>query len=244
MKKIAHVLMSFLGSNKRFSSPRRYFRKGLEVYYRNKNNVIISLNNPEDKVIFNLIKQIKIETKMLLSDLEAYQIYTYVKKSEKIKGDIAEVGVYKGGSAKLINEAKCDTKKVYLFDTFEGLPDTGINDTKDQFKKGLYIGTLDTVKIYLKKYSNNIFYKGIFPLTAQPIEDKVFSFVHLDLDLYEATIRSLEFFYSRLSPGGVLISHDYRDSEGVKKAFNEFLSDKNEILHEPSGCNQCLFIKL
>ncbi|MSR88942.1 MAG: macrocin-O-methyltransferase [Candidatus Margulisbacteria bacterium] len=243
MKKIAKFTIYFLGSNKLFCIPRKYIRKGLEVYYRNKNTMIISLNNPEDQDIFNLIKKIKFETKLLLSDLEAYQIYKYVKKSEKIKGDIAEVGVYKGGSAKLINEAKGD-KEVYLFDTFEGLPDIGVEDTKSQFQKGLYVGTLDSVKSYLKEYPRNLFYKGVFPETSQPIENKIFSFVHLDVDLYEATIKSLEFFYPRLSQGGVLISHDYRDSEGVKKAFDEFLRDKKEVLHEPSGCNQCLFIKL
>jgi len=51
-------------------------------------------------------------------------------------GDIAEVGVYQGGSAKLICEARNENKVLYLFDTFEGLPTPGKFD--GSFKKGKY----------------------------------------------------------------------------------------------------------
>ena len=60
-------------------------------------------------------------TELLLEDIEAYYIFMAVKRTQKVPGDIAEVGVYKGGSAKIICSAKGD-KSLHLFDTFEGLP--------------------------------------------------------------------------------------------------------------------------
>ena len=38
----------------------------------------------------------------------------------------------------------------------------------------------------------------------------------------------LEFFYSRMSPGGIILSHDYMTAPGVKKAFDDFFEDRAE----------------
>ncbi|MBU6321345.1 MAG: class I SAM-dependent methyltransferase [Patescibacteria group bacterium] len=107
-------------------------------------------------------------------------------------------------------------KPLYLFDTFEGLP-TG----DAQFKKGEYAASLADVQAYLSGYADTYFYKGVFPDTAAPVQDKSFSFVHLDVDLYESTRAALVFFYPRMSAGGVIVSHDYATSEGVRRAFEE-----------------------
>ena len=45
----------------------------------------------------------------------------------------------------------------------------------------------DSVKAYLKDDSNVHFYKGIFPDTSAPVQDKTFSMVNLDVDCYEST---------------------------------------------------------
>lgn len=180
---------------------------------------------------------------MLLSNIEAYQIYITVKKTEKISGDIAEVGVYKGASAKLICEAGGD-KSIHLFDTFEGLPEISDKDDSERFHKGEYSVMLENVKNYLKSYPNVYFYKGIFPASADTAKNKNFSFVHLDVDLYQSTLDCLNFFYPRMSRGGAIISHDYPGSKGVKKAIDEFFDDKPEIIIEPGGCGQCLILKV
>ncbi len=54
------------------------------------------------------------------------------------------------------------------------------------------------------------------------LPERRFSFVHLDVDLYESTLAGLEYFYPRLIPGGVILSHDYSILAGVKKAFEDF----------------------
>lgn len=95
---------------------------------------------------------------------------------------------------------------------------------------------------YLKEYSNVHFYKGIFPFTAKLVEGKVFSLVNLDVDLYESTLSCLNFFYPRMSKGGVVILHDYTVYQGVRKAVDEFFDDKQETIIELYG-SQCLIVK-
>ena len=53
-----------------------------------------------------------------------------------------------------------------------------------------------------------------------------FSLVHLDADLYASTLADLEFFYPRMIPGGIIITHDFSTLPGVARAFSEF-SHKN-----------------
>lgn len=247
MKKIIKLVIKWLGTTKLLSIPRGYVERSLAYYYSSKGKIIFdfaSSRNQADSKGIDLIKQIRGETEMLLGDDEAYLIYNIVKKTEKIGGDVAEVGVYKGGSAKLIREA---TKRpLHLFDTFEGLPELCEKDNPKQFQKGKYSASLESIQNYLSDYSNIYYYKGLFPSTAEPVKDKKFSFVHFDVDLYESTLGCLKFFYPRMSRGGVIICHDYPSSDGVRRAFDEFFKDKPEIILEPygTGRGQALVVKV
>jgi O-methyltransferase len=206
-----------------------------------KGGVIVSYDDFDRKKVIELIRHIKREAAMMVFDNEAYQIFMAVTRTKQIEGDLAEVGVYRGGSAKLIREAN-GNKALHLFDTFEGLPAVEAID-QPQFKKGQFASSFDDVKNYLAEYKNVHFYKGLFPSTATAVEDKKFSFVHFDVDTYESTRSGLEFFYSRMSRGGVILSHDYISAAGVRRAFDEFFSDKVEPIIEMSG-TQCLVVKL
>jgi hypothetical protein len=196
----------------------------------------------ERKEFARILKKIRSETELLLEDIEAYHIYMTVKRTQKVPGDIAEVGVYKGGSAKIICAAKGD-KSLHLFDTFEGLPKVEDIDMVWPFYEGKFAASFDSVKEYLKDNSNVFFYKGIFPGTSDPIKDKTFSMVNLDVDTYESTKMCLEFFYTRMSPGGIILSHDYVTAPGVKKAFDDFFADKRDPVLETAG-SQCLVVKV
>lgn len=188
------------------------------------------------------LKKIRSETELLLEDIEAYHIYMAVKRTQKISGDIAEVGVYKGGSAKIICAAKGD-KTLHLFDTFEGLPKVDDVDLVWPFYEGKFATSYENVKGYLGAERNVFFYKGIFPETSDPVKDRLFSLVNLDVDTYESSKKCLEFFYTRMSPGGIIISHDYITAPGVQKAFDEFFHDKPEPVIETAG-SQCFIVKL
>lgn len=208
-------------------------------FLASRGRVIVNYNDSRFPVI-KLIKGIKNEGRMLLQYSEAYMIYMLVKNTAKIEGNLTEVGTYTGGSAKLICEAKGD-RKLYLFDTFAGLPETtGIDKV---FRSGDYSASYEDVKNYLKKYKHTHLIKGIFPKSAEKIKNKKFSFVHLDVDIYTSTKESLEFFYPRMNKGGVIITHDYTSSIGVKRAFDDYFRNKKESLFQVSD-SQCFVIKV
>lgn len=202
MKKTANKIIKWLVSSRILLPTRRIVGGIFFNAISKKNGVVIFYNDRKRAKVLDLIRKIKTETQMLLMDNEAYQIFMAVKATEKIKGDIAEVGVYKGASAKLICEAGRD-KSLHLFDTFEGLPDISRKDDPRQFQKGKFSASLEEVKNYLKKYQSVYFYKGIFPNSGGPVKNKKFSSVHLDVDLFESTLNSLKFFYPRMSRGGL-----------------------------------------
>lgn len=242
---LARVLR-WVGISKLFSAPRRVAKKTLERYFSGKDIVPVFAYLPNGRATLKLIARIKSETDLLLGDLEAFELYQAVTKTQKLPGEIAEVGVFRGGSAKLI--AETSGKQIHLFDTFEGLPDLTQEDRPEQFQKGDYSISLESVEQYLQSYPNVTLYKGFFPATAGPVEDKRFSFVHLDVDLYRPTLESLAFFYPRMTKGGLIIGHDYRDiprfhDSGVKKAFDEFFVDKPEVVIELLDGSQCLVVK-
>ena len=173
-----------------------------------------------------LIKQIRKEDALLLCrPSEMYMIYSLANAQRGLPGDYAEVGVYKGATARLICQVK-GTKQLHLFDTFAGLPQVDKSDIR--FSEKMFAASLDGVKARLANFENVHYYPGLFPTTSGPVTGQRFAMVHLDVDLYQSTKDSLEFFYPRLVPGGILISHDHPTADGVVKAFNEFLADKPE----------------
>lgn len=198
----------------------------------------------KDKKTVDLIKSVKKEINFAFYPYEAYTLYSVAKSQSSLEGEMAEVGVYQGGSAKLICEAKGD-KKLYLFDTFEGLPAVSDKDIHFgiKFWKTNQFGdtSVESVKNYLSAYRNVYFYQGKFPDTAEPVKNSKFSFVHLDVDLYKSTIDCLMFFYPRLVRGGIIISHDYH-TEGVQMAFKEFFNKKSVPITELAG-TQCMVVK-
>jgi len=228
--------IKWISSNKKIPAT---LRKLILKRLRSLKIAVVLYNDPERSKIFSLIDKVKDERDMLLSDNEAYQIHMAVRRTSKINGSIAEVGVYQGGSSMLICKAK-EEKHLHLFDTFEGIPRV---DPIDKFRKGQFASRLEETQHYLRNESNLHFYKGIFPETAGPIEDKTFSFVHLDVDTFESTASCLEFFYPRMSRGGIIISHDYIPAKGVRKAFDDFFADRPEPIIEMSG-TQCLVMKI
>jgi predicted O-methyltransferase YrrM len=187
-----------------------------------------------------LLLKIRSERDMLLLPSEACQVMSLVEAVKKVPGDMAELGVATGASAKMI-ASRAPERVLHLFDTFDGLPNPSGKDSS-RFKRRQYRHSLEEVQEYLSE-DNLRFYKGLFPGTAQQISDARFAFVHLDGDLYESTIAGLEWFYPRLNKGGILVCHDYDTSAGVNRAFEEFFADKLEPYFDLVG-SQCMFVKM
>lgn len=207
-----------------------------------RNGTILFYHEPYRAKIFDRIRTIKQEVDFKLGYNEAYQINRVVQAVHKIKGDMAEVGVYEGGSARIILEAEKD-KTLHLIDTFAGLPEVSKEDTR-HFESGQYEAPLEVVQRNLSEFTNTRYHKGLFPLdTGDALKDVTFSFVNLDVDIYTSSKESLEFFYPRMAKGGVIMSHDYVSADGVRKAFDDFFADKPEPLIEMSG-SQVLVVKM
>jgi len=197
----------------------------------------------KDEKTVSLLKSVKNEVDFAFYPYEAYTVYSITKSQSNLEGDMAEVGVYQGGSAKIICEAK-DKRTLHLFDTFEGLPQVSEKDTHfgvKYWKDGEFRNTSeDTVRDYLSKYKNVYLHKGKFPETVEPVKNSKFSFVHLDVDLYQSTLDCLEFFYPRLIKGGIILTHDYH-TNGVQSAFKEYFRNKPIPIIELTG-SQCLVV--
>jgi hypothetical protein len=155
--------------------------------------------------------------------------------TEDIKGDFAELGVWRGNTASVLaHYASNSSRKLLLFDTFEGFKKedlTGIDakqtiafdNTSIQMVKN-NIGENDTACIYVK---------GFFPdtLTAEHYS-RQYAIVSLDCDLYAPTKAGLNFFYTRMPKGAMFFLHDYSSLfwEGSKLAIDEFCKENSEYV--------------
>ncbi|GBD56343.1 TylF/MycF/NovP-related O-methyltransferase [Gluconobacter wancherniae] len=167
----------------------------------------------------------------LLSSDEAFTLHEIAHAQSVLCGSFAEFGVYRGASAALICAVK-GTRELHLFDTFEGLPSGCESQDGRVFQKGQFSGTLKYVREVLNGETGVFYHKGFFPDTTAGLEDLRFSFVHLDVDLHDATLAGLEFFYPRMVSGGIILTHDYSIIPGVKRAFETFFSQRPERIIE------------
>lgn len=159
---------------------------------------------------------------------------------EDVPGDIAEIGVYKGNTARILAQAaRASGRRLFLFDTFAGFDAADQADT-DRPSRSFADTSLDAVKKFVGAQAVE-YVVGRFPdsLSKVAIAER-FAIVHLDCDLYQPTIAGMSYFYPRLSPGGLLILHDYSSGHwaGYAQAIDEFLKDKPErpvLLPDKSG---------
>lgn len=150
--------------------------------------------------------------------------------SNKVAGQLAEVGVYRGDFAKRLNQLFPD-RKLYLFDTFKGFPE---QDIKQEQQKGFSSGEQNfadtSVGLVRSKMTNPdrcIFKQGIFPQTALGVEEK-FCLVSLDADLYTPIYEGLKFFYPRLEKGGYIFVHDFNNVlyKGAREAVTQYCKEQ------------------
>jgi len=169
---------------------------------------------------------------------------------KKTFNDFVECGCWKGQStyiiASLIKKARLNIK-LNVFDSFEGLSDfcdvdkSKIKNQSHQDKLSKYFKSdLDVLRNNtLQEFDFINYYKGWIPEKFVEIKDKTFSFIHIDVDLYQPTYDSISFFYPRLEKDGIIICDDYNSSlfPGAKKAFDEYLENKNysNLIKIPTG---------
>ena len=211
---------------------------GLDVYKYDKVLPNMWTNIEEYQILYEEIKE-----RTVVTQPRCFMLYQLAKHANNITGEIAEVGVYKGGTGKLISKT-CPKKTVHLFDTFSGMPT--VSEDIDILKTGDFSDTsLESVQDFLKNCNNIAYHPGFFPETADAIKDRSFCLVYIDVDIYQSVKDCLKFFYNRVVPGGVIVFDDYehKSTPGVKKAINEFLMNKKEtpII---TARHQCMILKI
>lgn len=145
----------------------------------------------------------------------------------KVPGAMAELGVHHGWSARLIHHYVPE-RRFYLLDTFEGFK------TADLKAESVPVGfnaapafddtSIELVRKNISPVSDKLsFVPGWFPASAtEALRNDTFAFVHLDADLEAPILAGLEFFWPRLSEGGMVVVHDYNAWPGARSAVDGF----------------------
>lgn len=167
-------------------------------------------------------------------DLARFYLFNLIFEQlikERLAGDLAELGVYRGNTAVLLaNFGRATRKTTYLFDTFQGFSEADIRGVDAGKRREFADTSLEAVRGLVGAERVN-YVVGHFPESAADISHELsFSLVHLDCDLYAPMKAGLEYFYPRVVPGGFLIIHDYASLhwDGAERAVDEFLADKRE----------------
>lgn len=227
----------------------------------------------DETQIFFFIKNYKnIEKLKLLLEVKPYTMVAYPRLSniyelselvekKKMKGCFVECGVWKGGCIAVmayIAEKHKSNRKIWLFDSFEGLPEpTSIDgDHAKTFAHDKTSGKLSPIdacvspiedvkkllfSILNLNKENIIFQKGWFQNILPKIRNKIgdIAILRLDADWYESTKACLDNLYDNVVEDGYVIIDDYNFWEGSKKATDEFLKkrklDVNLIKIDRSG---------
>jgi O-methyltransferase len=184
----------------------------------------------------------------IVSSDRCYILMALARHSTFLPGDCAECGVYKGGTALLLSRVLKGTgKRLYLFDSFKGLPAVEPQHDNPFWQEGQFaIDSAEPVRSLLREFGDHVDIRpGWIPQTFAGLEGKRYAFVHLDVDLYRSTLDCLEYFYHRLQTGGVIVFDEYGfpEARGEKDAVDEFFSGKPEKpITLPTG--QAFLLKL
>jgi hypothetical protein len=171
-----------------------------------------------------------------------------------VEGDIVECGVWRGGSmaaaARTLAALKKSDRRLYLFDTFDGMPAPGARDVNfmgeraaDLYRKrngrGAGSDWNRAAQEEVERVMSSCGYDAaLIRLVKGRVEETVpaqaperVSILRLDMDWYEPTRHALEHLFPRLSRGGLLIIDDYGHWRGARQAADEYLARQTPGLY-------------
>lgn len=152
-----------------------------------------------------------------------------------VPGDMVETGVWRGGACiymRAILKAYGDTtRKVYVCDSFAGLPKP---DAAYEADKGDTHHSVEVLAVSREEVEDNFrvygllddqveFLVGWFKDTLPGAPIDTVSVLRLDGDMYQSTMDGLTALYHKVSPGGYVIVDDYHAVEGCRLAVHDFL---------------------
>jgi hypothetical protein len=165
------------------------------------------------------------------------------RQCESLRGNFAEFGVYRAGCAFMLlaTTAQDSDRKLFLFDTFAGMPGDHLTDEEEKW--GLTGRYADTSVEFVEQRLSR--WQGRFTTCPGDVFDTVritetgpLVFAHIDLNSGEATLRALEYVYERLVAGGIVLFDDYGSSGGgpQRDVIGDFFEVRpEEVIVVPTG---------
>ena len=146
-----------------------------------------------------------------------------VLATNHLPGDVAELGVYRGGTARLIGHFAPDAT-LHLFDTFAGMP---ADDTHahGSHRRGDFADCSEAAVLTLLDNPKAQTHAGVIPAGAP--SNARYRFAHVDLDLQQSTAAAIEYLRPRMVRGGMIVFDDYdwRHCPGVAAAIHSAFGD-------------------
>lgn len=161
-------------------------------------------------------------------------LFQLARSVSELNGDFAECGPYSGISSYYLAK-NCKTN-LHLFDSWQGVSKLTNFDNLIYNELKFDKVSLEDTQYALNDFSNIKYYKGWIPERFIEVENIKFSLVHIDLDIYEPTRDSIDFFWPKIVPGGIMIC-DWHDgvSTGVQKATLDYFNGIIDIEMHPEG---------
>ena len=172
----------------------------------------------------------------------AHIVSTCANWASAVPGDFVELGTWYGILAQVLvrNGDLPNDKQMYLVDAYGSV---GFQ-MQGEHKKYNYVEDIyETVKRRFSAYSNVVLVRGIVPEILPDIPTKSVSFLMIDMNSGRPERLGLEYFWEKISPGGVIYFDDYgQDFPQLRVEIEDFLKDKVEnLMIFPSG--QAILIK-
>lgn len=179
-----------------------------------------------------------------VSEKETTRILELARECLDVSGDYVEMGCYRGDTSLLLAEilqgynrdvaVEKLVKKLWIYDSFEGLPGKSANDESVlgvNFKSGELLVTKREVKERFLRAGLPVpvIKKAWFKdLTSDDLPPEI-AFAFLDGDFYESIRDSLELVVPKMNDKGVIVVHDYTNPAlpGVKRAVDELINIDN-----------------
>jgi O-methyltransferase len=217
-----------------------YFVDKLKEGNRYLDPVQITLNRSawgkyNDTLFHEIASDSRIRNNTLMGFDRMYIIWQALLNTRFLNAPTMEAGVYRGGTSAFIvlatEKLESAAKKHYAIDTFSGHAHQDLSSI-DVHTAGLFSdNSIADVELFFCGISDRV---EIIAGRLDAIENKIlkeeFSFVHLDMDIFEPTCEYLRFIDDRLLRGGVIIVDDYMAPKcpGIKKSVDEFLAIKSK----------------
>jgi O-methyltransferase len=195
---------------------------------------------------------LEIKSHTLVDIFRCYELWELTEHIHNLNSNAAfiEVGVWKGGTAGIIAKKLSllgSNVAFFLADTFEGV--VKATDKDSTYNGSEHADTSQEIveNLLSNKYHKYTILKGIFPDdTSHLIDDTIqFGFCHIDVDVYESSKDIVDWIWSRMIKGGVLVFDDYgfHTCDGVTKYVNEQKNKSDRVIvHNLNG--HALMIKL